>query len=170
MGIIGLPNAGKSTFLSKISNAQPKVADYPFTTLHPVLGVIQKFDKEIVLADIPGLIEGAHEGKGLGDKFLAHIERCKILLHLVDSSDPNWKENYYVIRKELEKYGQNLSQKEEVVALSKQDLNPEMTNKVINEMTKLNTNKKFSISSFNNNGVEDLTTYLFEKCEIEDDQ
>jgi GTP-binding protein len=170
VGIIGLPNAGKSTFLSKISNAQPKVADYPFTTLHPVLGVIKQFDKEIVLADIPGLIEGAHEGKGLGDKFLAHIERCKILLHLVDSSDPNWKENYYVIRKELEKYGQNLSQKEEVIALSKEDLNPEMTNTVINEMTKLNTNKKFSISSFNNNGVEDLTSYLFEKCEIEDDQ
>ena len=170
IGIIGLPNAGKSTFLSKISNAQPKVADYPFTTLHPVLGVIKQFDKEIVLADIPGLIEGAHEGKGLGDKFLAHIERCKILLHLVDSSDPNWKENYYVIRKELEKYGQNLSQKEEVIALSKEDLNPEMTNTVINEMTKLNTNKKFSISSFNNNGVEDLTSYLFEKCEIEDDQ
>ena len=170
MGIIGLPNAGKSTFLSKISNAQPKVADYPFTTLHPVLGVIKQFDKEIVLADIPGLIEGAHEGKGLGDKFLAHIERCKILLHLVDSSDPNWKENYYVIRKELEKYGQNLSAKEEVIALSKEDLNPEMTNTVINEMTKLNTNKKFSISSFNNNGVEDLTSYLFEKCEIDDDQ
>ena len=170
VGIIGLPNAGKSTFLSKISNAQPKVADYPFTTLHPVLGVIKKFDQEIVLADIPGLIEGAHEGKGLGDKFLAHIERCKILLHLVDSSDPNWKENYYVVRKELEKYGQNLSQKEEVVALSKEDLNQEMTNKIINEMTKLNSNKKFSISSFNNNGVEDLTSYLFEKCEIEDDQ
>ena len=94
VGIIGLPNAGKSTFLSKISNAQPKVAEYPFTTLHPVLGVIKQFDKEIVLADIPGLIEGAHEGRGLGDKFLAHIERCKILLHLVDSSDPNWKENY----------------------------------------------------------------------------
>ena len=169
VGIIGLPNAGKSTFLSKISNAQPKVADYPFTTLHPVLGVIKQFDKEIVLADIPGLIEGAHEGKGLGDKFLAHIERCKILLHLVDSSDPNWKENYYVIRKELEKYGQNLSQKEEVIALSKEDLNPEMTNTVINEMTKLNTNKKFTISSFNNNVVEDLTSYLFENCEIEDD-
>ena len=170
VGIIGLPNAGKSTFLSKISNAQPKVADYPFTTLHPVLGVIKQFDKEIVIADIPGLIEGAHEGKGLGDKFLAHIERCKILLHLIDSSDPNWKENYSIIRKELEKYGQNLSQKEEVIALSKEDLNPEMTNTIINEMTKLNTNKKFSISSFNNNGVEDLTSYLFEKCEIEDDQ
>ena len=169
VGIIGLPNAGKSTFLSKISNAQPKVADYPFTTLHPVLGVIKRFDKEIVLADIPGLIEGAHEGKGLGDKFLAHIERCKILLHLIDSSDPNWKENYYVIRKELEKYGQNLSQKEEVVALSKEDLNPEMTSKVIKEMSDFNQNKKFSISSFNNNGVERLTNYLFEKCESNDD-
>jgi len=170
VGIVGLPNAGKSTFLSKISNAQPKVADYPFTTLHPILGVIKKFDKEIVIADIPGLIEGAHEGKGLGDKFLAHIERCKILLHLVDSSNPRWKENYLVVRTELEKYGQNLDQKEEVVALSKHDLNPEITSKLINEMTKLNTNKKFSISSFNNSGLEELTNYLFEKCEIDDDQ
>ena len=170
VGIVGLPNAGKSTFLSKISNAQPKVADYPFTTLHPILGVIKKFYKEIVIADIPGLIEGAHEGKGLGDKFLAHIERCKILLHLVDSSNPRWKENYLVVRKELEKYGQNLDQKEEVVALSKQDLNPKITTRLINEMTKLNTNKKFSISSFNNSGLEELTNYLFEKCEIDDDQ
>jgi len=170
VGVIGLPNAGKSTFLSKISNAQPKVADYPFTTLHPVLGVIKKFDKEIVIADIPGLIEGAHEGRGLGDKFLAHIERCKILLHLVDSSDPNWKENYFIIRKELEKYGQYLDQKDEVVALSKQDLNPEKTSKIIAEMTKLNTNMKFSISSFNNNGIKKLTDYLFKKCENADDQ
>ncbi len=170
VGVIGLPNAGKSTFLSKISNAQPKVADYPFTTLHPVLGVIKKFDKEIVIADIPGLIEGAHEGKGLGDKFLAHIERCKILLHLVDSSDPNWKENYFIVRKELEKYGQYLDQKDEVVALSKQDLNPEITKKIIDEITNLNTNIKFSISSFNNNGIEKLTDYLFKKCENTDDQ
>ena len=170
VGVIGLPNAGKSTFLSTISNAQPKVADYPFTTLHPVLGVIKKFDKEIVIADIPGLIEGAHEGKGLGDKFLAHIERCKILLHLIDSSDPNWKENYIIVRKELEKYGQNLDQKEEVVALSKQDLNPEKTTKIVTEMTELNTNKKFAISSFNNNGIENLTNYLFEKCASDDDR
>ena len=170
VGIIGLPNAGKSTFLSKISNAQPKVADYPFTTLHPVLGVMKKFDKEIVVADIPGLIEGAHEGKGLGDTFLAHIERCKILLHLVDSSDPNWKENYLIVRKELEKYGQKLDQKEEVIALSKQDLNPENSNKVIDEMTTLNKNKKFTFSSFNNNGIKELTNYLFDKCEIDDDQ
>jgi GTP-binding protein len=170
VGIIGLPNAGKSTFLSKISYAQPKVADYPFTTLHPVLGVMKKFDKEIVLADIPGLIEGAHEGKGLGDTFLAHIERCKILLHLVDSSDPNWRQNYSIVRKELEKYGQKLDQKEEVIALSKQDLNPENSNKVIDEMTTLNKNKKFTFSSFNNNGVKRLTNYLFDKCEIDDDQ
>ena len=147
VGVIGLPNAGKSTFLSKISNAQPKVADYPFTTLHPVLGVIKKFDKEIVIADIPGLIEGAHEGRGLGDKFLAHIERCKILLHLIDSSDPRWKENYVIVRKELEKYGQNLDQKEEVIALSKQDLSPEKTKSIVDEMTKLNANIKFAIST-----------------------
>jgi len=170
VGIIGLPNAGKSTFLSKISNAQPKVADYPFTTLHPVLGVIKKFDKEIVLADIPGLIEGAHEGKGLGDKFLAHIERCKILLHLVDSSSPDWRDNYSIVRKEIEKYGQNLSQKEEVIALSKEDLSPKNTNIVIAEMKQLNKNKKFSISSFNDSGLETLTNYLFKKCEIDDDQ
>ena len=169
VGIIGLPNAGKSTFLSKISNAQPKVADYPFTTLHPVLGVIKKFDKEIVIADIPGLIEGAHEGKGLGDKFLAHIERCKILLHLIDSSDPNWKENYLIVRKELEKYGQNLDKKEEVLALSKKDINPEITIKMIDEIKTINKNQKFFISSFNNNGLEELTEYLFEKCEIYDD-
>ncbi|MBT4645987.1 MAG: GTPase ObgE [Pelagibacteraceae bacterium] len=170
VGIIGLPNAGKSTFLSTISNAQPKVADYPFTTLHPVLGVIKNFDKEIVVADIPGLIEGAHEGKGLGDTFLAHIERCKILLHLVDSSDPNWRDNYSIVRKELKKYGQKLDQKEEIIALSKQDLNPESSNKVIDEMTTLNKNKKFTISSFNNKGIKELTNYLFDKCEIEDDQ
>ncbi len=170
VGIIGLPNAGKSTFLSKISNAQPKVADYPFTTLHPVLGVIKKFDKEIVLADIPGLIEGAHEGKGLGDKFLAHIERCKILLHLVDSSNSNWKDNYYIVRKELEKYGHNLDKKEEVIALSKNELNPENTKIIIDEMNQLNNNKKFSISSFSNSGLEKLVNYLFKKCEIYNDQ
>ena len=170
VGIIGLPNAGKSTFLSKISNAQPKVADYPFTTLHPVLGVIKKFDREIVVADIPGLIEGAHEGKGLGDTFLAHIERCKILLHLIDSSDTNWRDNYSIVRKELEKYGQELDKKEEVIALSKQDLNPENSEEIIDEMKTLNKNKKFIISSFNNNGIDELTNYLLDKCEVNDDQ
>ena len=90
VGIIGKPNAGKSTLLSKISGAQPKIADYPFTTMHPILGVIKRFDQEIIMADIPGLIEGAHEGKGLGDQFLAHIERCKVLLHIIDCSDKNF--------------------------------------------------------------------------------
>ena len=111
VGIIGKPNAGKSTFLSKISKARPKIADYPFTTLHPILGIARQFDKEIILADIPGLIEGAHEGKGLGDKFLAHIERCKILLHILDSSDPAWFQNYNTIKNELKKYGHKLSEK-----------------------------------------------------------
>ena len=114
IGIIGKPNAGKSTFLSKVSNANPKIGDYPFTTLHPVLGTIKKFDKEIVLADIPGLIEGAHEGKGLGDKFLAHIERCKCLLHFIDATDENWHKNYNTVRNEISKYSKKIETKKEI--------------------------------------------------------
>ena len=100
---------------------------------------------------------------------MAHIERCKILLHLVDSSNPNWRDNYYIVRKELEKYGQNLDKKEEVIALSKNELNPENTNVIIEEMNQLNNNKKFSISSFTNSGLETLTNYLFKKCESNND-
>ena len=122
VGVIGLPNAGKSTFLSKISNAQPKVADYPFTTLHPVLGVIKKFDKEIVIADIPGLIEGAHAGVGLGIKFLKHIERCKTLLHLIDISEKDLVNCYKQVRKELGKYSKDLLKKNEIIVLNKVDL------------------------------------------------
>ena len=122
VGIIGLPNAGKSTFLSKISNAQPKVADYPFTTLHPVLGVIKKFDKEIVLADIPGLIEGAHEGTGLGTQFLKHIERCKSLLHLIDITNEDLIKSYNQVKKELKNYSSELIKKKELVILNKIDL------------------------------------------------
>lgn len=121
-GLVGLPNAGKSTFLANTTRAKPKIADYPFTTLCPQLGVVYTDEKEFVLADIPGLIEGASDGKGLGDKFLKHVERCGSLLHLIDSSSDDIVESYKIIRKELESYGGNLDQKFEVIALSKVDL------------------------------------------------
>ena len=125
-GIIGLPNAGKSTFLATVSAAKPKIADYPFTTLHPQLGVVEIDGREFVLADIPGLIEGAHEGSGLGDRFLGHVERCRALLHLVDGTIEHAGRAYNTVRAELEAYGQGLRDKPEVVALSKADaLTPE---------------------------------------------
>jgi len=122
VGIIGLPNAGKSTLISAISNSKPKVADYPFTTLEPVLGSVKFDDKNIIFADIPGLIEGAHSGKGLGHKFLRHIERTKILLHLIDATSDNLERDYKTIRKELDKFSPKLSLKKEIVVLSKMDL------------------------------------------------
>jgi GTP-binding protein len=120
-GIVGLPNAGKSTFLAAVSAAKPKIADYPFTTLHPQLGVVEIDGREFVLADIPGLIEGAHEGIGLGDRFLGHIERCRVVLHLVDATGHHAGEDYRVVRDELEAYGQGLAEKPAIVALSKSD-------------------------------------------------
>jgi len=126
VGIVGLPNAGKSTFLAAVSAAKPKIADYPFTTLHPQLGVVEIDGREFVLADIPGLIEGAHEGSGLGDRFLGHVERCRALLHLVDGTIEHAGRAYNTVRAELEAYGQGLRDKPEVVALSKADaLTPE---------------------------------------------
>ncbi len=122
VGIIGLPNAGKSSLLASITRARPKVASYPFTTLDPNLGVSYYNDKEITLADIPGLVEGAHKGVGLGDKFLRHIERCKILLHLIDINEGDILENYLKIRKELSKYGGNLAKKKELIFFNKSDL------------------------------------------------
>ncbi len=169
IGIIGKPNAGKSTFLSKISNANPKIGDYPFTTLHPVLGTVKRFDKEIVLADIPGLIEGAHEGKGLGDKFLAHIERCKILLHLVDATDENLHENYKTVRNEISKYGEKISSKREIVVISKADLINSNRENVIDQIKNIIDCKLFIISSFNNEGVEELMDSLFKFINITDD-
>ena len=120
-GIVGLPNAGKSTLLAAVSAAKPKIADYPFTTLHPNLGVVGLDTREFVLADIPGLIEGAHEGVGIGDRFLGHVERCQVLLHLVDASGEDPVAAYETVREELAAYGHGLEKKAEVVALSKCD-------------------------------------------------
>jgi GTP-binding protein len=120
-GIVGLPNAGKSTFLSIVSQARPKIADYPFTTLHPNLGVVSLGYDEFVLADIPGLIEGAHEGRGIGHRFLGHVERCRVLLHLVDGTEADVQRAYRTIRHELKAYGAGLEAKPEIVALNKID-------------------------------------------------
>jgi len=120
-GLVGQPNAGKSTFLAATSAAKPKIADYPFTTLHPQLGVVRVDQREFVLADIPGLLEGAHEGVGIGDRFLGHIERCRVLLHLVDGTLEDVAGAYRTVRRELKAYGHGLADKPEVVALSKID-------------------------------------------------
>jgi GTP-binding protein len=120
-GLIGLPNAGKSTFLAATSRAKPKIADYPFTTLHPQLGVVYAEGQEFVLADIPGLIEGAHEGHGLGDRFLGHIERCGVLLHLIDGTQEDVVDAYRTVRRELDEYGGGLAEKPEIVGLNKCD-------------------------------------------------
>ncbi len=126
-GLVGLPNAGKSTFLAAVSKAKPKIADYPFTTLHPNLGVVISDDTSFVIADIPGLIEGAHEGIGLGTRFLGHVERCRVLLHLVDGTQEDVAEAYHTVRTELEAYGGGLIDKTEIVALNKCDsLNGEL--------------------------------------------
>jgi len=121
-GLVGLPNAGKSTFLSVVSAARPKIADYPFTTLHPQLGVVRlSMTEEFVIADIPGLIEGAHEGAGLGDRFLGHVERCAVLLHLVDGAAGNVVKAWRTVREELSSYGGGLDEKPEIIALNKTD-------------------------------------------------
>jgi len=121
IGLVGLPNAGKSTLLAAVSAAKPKIADYPFTTLHPGLGVVKIDDRDFVLADIPGLIEGAHEGAGLGDRFLGHVERCGAILHLIDATGEHAGTAYRTVRQELEAYGEGLGEKAEIVALSKVD-------------------------------------------------
>lgn len=134
VGLLGLPNAGKSTFLSIVSAAKPKIADYPFTTLHPNLGVVEVNGKEFVIADIPGLIEGASEGQGLGDRFLGHVERTAVLLHLIDITQDDPAEAYDVIQTELQNYGGNLIDKPQVVALNKADaLGDELSQEVAKE-------------------------------------
>jgi GTP-binding protein len=135
-GLVGLPNAGKSTFLAAVSAARPKIADYPFTTLHPGLGVVRVDDRDFVLADIPGLIEGAHEGLGLGDRFLGHVERCGALVHLVDATGEHAGAAYRTIRQELVAYGGGVAEKPEIVALSKVDAVDEETLKKQKERLK----------------------------------
>jgi len=160
-GLVGLPNAGKSTFLSAVSRAKPKIADYPFTTLHPNLGVVhagdQKDGSEFVIADIPGLIEGAHEGQGLGDRFLGHVERCAVLLHLIDVTQDNVAEAYMTIRHELEAYSTELAGKKEVVALNKCDcLLPEQVEEQKEELAKVYDGEIHTISGVAHTGVPDL--------------
>lgn len=148
VGLIGLPNAGKSTFLTAVTKARPKIADYPFTTLHPNLGVAWVDGKEIILADIPGLIEGAHEGVGLGDRFLKHVERCSVFLHLLDGTSEHVAKDYKTIRKELELYEKKLSAKPEVIALNKIDsLTPEEIKKKLASLKRITKSPIFAISA-----------------------
>jgi len=153
-GLIGRPNAGKSTFLAAVSAARPKIADYPFTTLHPGLGVVGVDGREFVLADIPGLIEGAHEGLGLGDRFLGHVERCKILLHLVDGTTEHAGEAYRTVRRELEAYGSVLADKPEIVALSKSDaLTPDIRRKQLARLRRAAGRPPLVVSAATGDGV-----------------
>ncbi len=162
IGLLGLPNAGKSTFLTAVSNARPKVADYPFTTLHPNLGVVRSYDKEFVVADIPGLIEGAHEGVGLGTRFLGHVERSAALLHLVDCTQDKPEEAYFTIRHELEAYGEGLADKAEIIALTKADaLGMDLAEDQLKRFEDKTGMKAFLISSLSREGVEELLRSLF---------
>jgi GTP-binding protein len=156
-GLVGLPNAGKSTFLAAVSRAKPKIADYPFTTLHPQLGVVHVHGSEFVLADIPGLIEGAHEGAGLGDRFLGHVERCNVLLHLVDGTEEDVAGAYKSIRQELKEYGHGLAEKPEIVALSKCDaLDDKTRTKRLKALEKAVKAPVRAISAASGEGVQDV--------------
>jgi GTP-binding protein len=161
-GLIGLPNAGKSTFLAAVSAAKPKIADYPFTTLHPQLGVVEVDGREFVLADLPGLIEGAHEGTGLGDRFLGHTERCRVLLHLVDGTGEDAGAAYKTVRAELEAYGHGLADKPEIVALTKVDaLTPEAIKSQTSKLKKAAKKTPFTLSSQSRQGVQDTLRALW---------
>jgi len=161
IGIIGMPNAGKSSLLSVLTRAKPKIANYPFTTINPNLGVARYSDKEITLADIPGLIEGAHEGIGLGDKFLRHIERCKSLIHLIDITDDNLFDNYKKIRNELSKYSASLLKKKEIIIFNKIDtLSTNAINKKINDFKKNMKKNIYKISVVQKKGLDVIKKLL----------
>ena len=153
-GLLGLPNAGKSTFLAATSNARPKIADYPFTTLHPNLGVVGVDGAEFVIADIPGLIEGAHEGRGIGDRFLGHVERCAVLLHLVDATSEDVVADWRTVIGELEAYGGTLAEKPRVTALSKIDALDEATLKERRADLEAVAGRVMALSSQSGEGVE----------------
>lgn len=166
-GLVGLPNAGKSTFLAATTRATPKIADYPFTTLTPQLGVVYVDQREFVLADIPGLIEGAHEGLGLGDRFLGHVERCGVLLHLIDGTQDDVVESYRIIRHELESYDYELGEKTEIIALNKCDA---MIEEDIHEKQQLlqqaSGKKVYTISAAAQDGTEDMLRLLLKEIDI----
>jgi GTP-binding protein len=162
VGLVGFPNAGKSTLLSVVTRAKPKVADYPFTTLEPKLGVAYIDEQEFVIADIPGLIEEAHCGKGLGHKFLKHIERCKVILHLIDIGSDDLFSSYQTIRHELEKYSKKLKEKKEVIAITKNDImsSEEIEEKIKNFQSKIKEKNILTISSISRNGLDKLLRKL----------
>ena len=161
IGIIGLPNAGKSSLLAAITNANPKIANYQFTTLNPNLGVASYDDKEITIADIPGLVEGAHKGTGLGIQFLKHIERCKSLLHMIDVTNDDLKKSYKQIKNELKKYSAKLSKKKELVVLNKVDLidNNEVK-KIIKEFSKNTKSEVITLSTLEKKSVSQIKAKL----------
>ncbi|MFS8036429.1 GTPase ObgE [Xanthobacter sp. AM11] len=160
-GLVGLPNAGKSTFLAATTAAKPKIADYPFTTLHPGLGVVRVDGREFVLADIPGLIEGAHEGIGIGDRFLGHVERCRALLHLVDGTSEHAGKAYKTVRAELAAYGNGLDEKPEIVALSKVDaLSPELLKQQKERLKRAAKRTPLLVSAQSGQGVQEALRAL----------
>ena len=164
VGLVGLPNAGKSTFLNSVTNASAKVGDYPFTTLRPQLGVVRHKGREFVLADIPGLIEGAAEGAGVGDRFLGHVERTRLLLHLVDGSADDPLEGWNVVHSELESYGAGLAEKPEVIALTKADLlDGKQRAKLSKALEKEAGAKVFPISAPLDEGLNPLLDMIIER-------
>jgi GTPase len=163
-GLVGLPNAGKSTFLNAVSNAKAKVGDYPFTTLHPKLGVVRHKGVDFVLADIPGLIEGAAEGAGIGDRFLGHVERTRVLLHLVDANNEDVAEAWRTVRDELEAYGAGLADKPEVIALTKRDtVGDELAEALAGELAEASGARVIPISGITGEGVETVLDALVER-------
>ncbi len=157
VGLIGLPNAGKSTFLSRVSAAHPKIADYPFTTLHPQLGMVRTPITDFVIADLPGLIEGAHEGAGLGTRFLGHAERCAVMLHIVDGTEPDFIDAYRTIRSELIAYGHGLGDKPEIIALNKSDaIDKNMAARERKSIEEHGGTKVHVISGVSGEGVQEL--------------